>query len=518
MLLMNRIKVILTILAITALTTLKGTCADLRVNDLKQLYTSNNAIIYAINIRSFNAKDLNNNGIIEEEQGEERGNFVNAIQRLDDLKSAGINTVMLLPITSVGRVKALGTAGSLFAASSFNEINPQLKAPNSNLSLVGEMRQFVEECHKRGLRVMVDLPPCGAYDLYLKHPELFVKDANQNPVIPSDWTDVRLLNAGTNEQINMDVYNLYAEFIDLMIELNVDGIRADVASIKPYSFWKKLIDETRSRNPQFLFLAETSTSCKDSPCKSAPFTPYNKLLEAGFDGYYGDYANLKNWKTARELYSAVKSDLEIAQKSSNTKAVLGNFATHDQISPILVNGKQLSTMIIWLSATLPLNSYFIDGFPTGDEYIYPWANKKAAISYTDDDYYFAHRGQMDIFNFSRKPGGKSIDIEQEFVAANKFKSMLKNSSREWKFFTLRTSSPHIFAYARCNGSNSIIVMGNLDFKNDQKATIYIPKMSNELISMPVKVMSIPKISKGKIDTSLAPGEVQVLLFNSLKFK
>ena len=74
------------------------------------------------------------------------------------------------------------------------------------------------------------------------------------------------------------------------------------------------------------------------------------------------------------------------------------------MSPILVNGEKFSEMIIWLNATLPVNSYFVDGFDTGDNYIYMWANKEAFKTYTDDDYYFVHRGKIDIFNFSRQPG------------------------------------------------------------------------------------------------------------------
>lgn len=513
---MKSIKHIILILIVFSISGLKGSCLSAWMNDLRTLFVNNKAIIYAINIRTFNAKDLNKNGIIEEDQGEEKGNFLNAIERLDDLKASSINTVLLLPVTPVGRVKALGTAGSLFAPSSFNEINPQLKSPQSNMTAKGEMKKFVDECHKRGLRVIVDLPACAAYDLYLTHPELFAKDANQNPIIPADWTDVRLLNAGTNENINMDVYNLYAEFIDLMLELDVDGIRADVASIKPYEFWKKLIEETRFRNPQFLFLAEASTSDKDAPCKYTPFTTYDRLIDAGFDGYYGDYSNIKDWKTSKDLFSAVQTDIDVAKKYSGNKSVLGNFSTHDQVSPILINGKQLSKMIIWLSAVLPVNSYFIDGFPSGDTYIYPWENKKAPASYTDDDYYFAHRGKLDIFNFSRKPGGASADITEEFVIANRLKNMINASGNNWNFVKLRTTSPSTFSFARCNGINSIIVIGNLDFKGSQKIDVIIPKLNTELISIPVKIINIPQISKGKISTMLAPGEIQILLFEALK--
>lgn len=495
--------------------------AEAWINDLQSLFISNNAIIYELNIRTFNANDINKNGIIEEELGEEKGTFLNAIDRLDELSAMGINTIHVLPITPVGKIKALGTAGSLYSALSFDEINPQLKSPKSTLTVEEEFKKFVDECHNRKIRVIVDMPSCGSYDLYLKSPELFVKDKNQDPVIPSDWTDVRLLDAGDNNQINIDVYKLYENFVDMMINDNVDGIRADVATIKPYKFWQKLISETRVREPQFLFLAEAFDYVNKAPSEYAVFTPYDKLLEAGFDGYYGSYANLKDWKTAQDLYSHVKSDIAVSQKFSKTKSVIGSFATHDNVSPILVNGPQMSKMIIWLNTTLPLNPYYTDGFATGDDYLYPLANKKATNSMTDDDYYFVHRGQLDIFNFSRQPLGNRYDILGDYLLANKFRRMAKDILSQGNFVTLKTTSPTVFAYARSYQGNSIIVMGNLNFQKKQEATVTVPKISNELMSTPVKlsdVSNIPKILKGKIQTELDSGEIQVLYFNALELK
>lgn len=487
-------------------------------NDMKSLFLSNKAIIYSVNIRTFNASDKNGNGIIEEELGEERGTFLNAIDRLDELSALGVNTINLMPVTPVGTVKALGTAGSLYAVSSFDEINPQLKSPKSKLTLNDEMKQFISECHKRNIRVIVELPCCAAYDLYLTNPDLFLKDAKQNPIVVSDWTDVRLLDAGTNEKINQDVFNLYQNFVDLMVNFDVDGIVANNPSMKPYAFWNKLIHDVKVRNPEFLFLAQASPSTKPMSSDSPVFTPYNKLLDAGFDGYYGNYSNLKNFKDAGKLISCIKSDIEISQKYAKTKSVIGNFTTHDQISPILINGPQYSKMIIWLNSTLPLNSYYIDGFPTGDNYLYPLANKKASKSYTDDDYYFMHRGQLDIFNFSRRPGGKQYDILKEFLAANKLKNNTKDILSGGDFIPFKTSSSSVFAYSRNFNKTSLVVIGNLDFKNDQNVNVYIPKLLSDLPSVPIKINNVPQILKGKIQTKLDPGEVIVLYFGSFKEK
>ena len=166
-------------------------------NDLRQTFLSNKAIIMAINIRTFNAKDADKSGIIDE--GEEKGTFLNAIERLDELKDLGVNTLHVLPINPTGKIKALGTAGSVYAPISLVDVNPYLGDERSKLSLEEQVKLFTEECHKRGIRVIVDLPSCGSYDMYLEQPDLFEKDKSQAPIVPTDWTDVRLFKTGKND-------------------------------------------------------------------------------------------------------------------------------------------------------------------------------------------------------------------------------------------------------------------------------------------------------------------------------
>ena len=489
------------------------------VNDLRKLFLSNGASIYELNIRTFNADDKNGNGIIEFDEGENSGTFINAIQRLDELKDAGINTIHVQPITPVGKTKALGTAGSIYAASSFNTLNPQLKDKNSTLSLEEQARKFFAEAHKRNIRVIVDLPACGAYDLYLQHPELFVKDKNNQPVVPSDWTDVRLLNAGSEEKINRDVYILYKEFVDMVIDLGADGIRADVAPLKPAKFWKELIEYSRKKDMQFMWLAESSDSWTTPLSNYGVYTQYNKLLEAGFDGYYGSWFNLKDWNKASDLYKHVKFNNELRTKYKDPKSVIGSFSTHDELSPVLINGIPYSDMIFWLNATLPINSYYVDGMQTGDNYIYFWANKKAPKTYTDDEYYFAHRGKIDIFNFSRKPGGKDLELQSEFIKANECKTIVKNTLKDGYFKFLKTSEPSVFAYTVTNSSQTVIVIGNLNFRESyNNVKISVPKITKDTEVMPIVLKNIPYINKGKIITNLAGGEIQVFILDKFSIK
>ena len=160
--------------------------------NLKEQFKNNEAVIYTINIRSFGAVDKNNDGIIEEEKGDIRGTFLNAKDKLKDLAYEGINTIYVLPITKTGKLKALGTAGSLYAMDSFTILSPELDDKSNNLSIEQEVMSFTEKAHELNMNVIVDLPSCGSYDLSIKKPDWFIYNNTNEAIIPADWTDVRL--------------------------------------------------------------------------------------------------------------------------------------------------------------------------------------------------------------------------------------------------------------------------------------------------------------------------------------
>ena len=502
-------------LVLSLIFSLCGSCFAGDNNNLRTMFLNNQTNIMGINIRTFNAKDLNGNEIIDE--NEESGNFINAIERLDEIKALGVNTLHLLPITPVGKLKALGTAGSLYAISDFTEINEQLADKNSKLSPKEQAKAFIDECHKRGIKVIVDLPSCGSYDLFLKQPELFIKDNKNISIVPTDWTDVRLLNTGNNEKLNQDVLDVHKKFIDMVLGLGADGIRADVATIKPSKFWEEIISYTRQQDPEFMFLAEASDSWREPPSKYAEFTPYDELLKAGFDGYYGSFFNLKEWN-ANEFVEHIKFNNKILKSYTEPKSVILSFTTHDEVSPVILHGENFSVMIAWLEATLPYNPYSIDGFAYGDMYIYPWANGKANRTETDDDTYFVHRGKLDIFNFSRCPKGGAKGIKKRILdnvkEANSFRSENMDLVSNGIFSQFKTKDEKIFAYMISEQEKNperIIVLGNLDFKNTKhNVRIKIPKLSKSDRVDIVHGDGSLKIHKRILTTELTPGEIEVV--------
>ena len=480
---------------------------------LRTMFLNNKAVICGINIRNFNAKDKNGNGIID--YNEESGNFINAIERLDEIKDYNINTLHVLPITPVGKLKALGTAGSVYAIADFTSINPQLVDKNSPLTPIEQAKLFIEEAHNRGLKVMIDLPSCGAYDLFLTNPELFIKDKKQLSIVPTDWTDVRLLNTGKNGSLNEDVLDVHKRFVDFVLDLGADGIRADVATIKPYDFWVEIIDYTRKKNPEFLYLAEASDSWREPPSKYAEFTPYDKLLAAGFDGYYGSFFNLKDWKYAENFVEHLKFNKKLLTSYPDDKSVILSFTTHDEVSPIVLHGEKFSVMIAWLEATLPFNPYIIDGFQTGDDYIYPWANTKAKYTETDDDFYFVHRGKFDIFNFSRKPGGKNEYVKANYKEAMNFRAANQDLISKGTFNILKTDKDRALAFSRSYKGDTIIVLCNLDYKHALKRiTVKVPNLKKKKEMEVIEGYRNYKAKNNKLLVDLEAGEIKVLRMNN----
>lgn len=470
---------------------------------LRTMFLQNKTVICGINIRNFNAKDTNGDGIID--NNEESGNFINAVERLDEIKAAGVNVLHVLPITPVGKLKSLGTAGSVYAIADFDSINHQLVDLTSQMTPIEQAKYFVDECHKRGIKVVIDLPSCGAYDLFLTNPELFIKDKKQLSIVPTDWTDVRLLNTASQ-----DVLDVHKRFVDMVMDIGADGIRADVATIKPFKFWQELIDYSRELNPEFLYLAEASDSWREPPSKYADFTPYDKLLEAGFDGYYGSFFNLKDWKTAQEFTEHIKFNKKLLTSYADDKSVIMSFTTHDEVSPIVLRGENLSVMMCWLEATLPFNPYFIDGFQYGDDYIYPWANTKAKFTETDDDYYFVHRGKLDIFNYSRKPQGNSEVVKDNFKRAFEFRNNNIDMITKGTWSSIKTDKPSVFAYTRSYQGETILVVGNLDYKHSQKRVkIKVSGIKKDQVLEIIQGQGNCKARKNKLFIDLEAGQIRV---------
>ncbi len=456
-------------------------------NDLKTLFRTNQAKILAIIPRTFNAKDLNGNEYID--GNEQHGTFLNAIERLDEVKAQGFNTLHILPIHEPGKMKAMGTAGSLYSPKDMLGIDPKLIDPKDPRSDKEQFKAFIDECHKRGIKVMLDMPSCASYDMFLKHPQLMAMERDGLAKTPQGWNDIRMFQPWEDEgkrTLNPKLLELHKEYVDMCIDLGIDGIRADVARAKPVEFWDIIIPYSRMRDPEFGWLGETYTYEDASPQANMPYDRPQDSLRAGFDTIYGQYHIFHEWPDAKTFIDYVKEQLDMSYKLPKGKALIGSFATHDDISPMYHGGADYCNLTMGLQATLPmLSPYIVDGYQSGDKYLYPYEDKLNPVTNTDNHEMTVHRGRLDIFNLSRKPGGDQPEIGKFMTSAFELKDKYADVINKGTFIPLDKKgdkNDQIIAYARHLNGKTLLVVANKNVNRNVSCTINVPtlKASQEL--------------------------------------
>ncbi len=456
-------------------------------NDLRTMIQDNKAVIWAIVPRTFNAKDKDRNDLIE--AGEQKGTFLNAIERLDELVALGVNTIHVLPIHPPGKINAMGLSGSVYAPKDMLKLDPELRDPRCPYSVEDQFKIFIDACHKKDIRVMLDLPSCASCDLFHASPEYMAFERNGNAKTPQGWNDIRMFEPWADETkrtLNPHLLDLHKKFIDMCIDLKVDGIRADVARAKPSEFWDIIIPYSRSKDPNFAWLAETYTYEDASPQLNMMYDRPKDSLKAGFDTYYGQYHIFHEWSKAQDLINYVKENLEMSNEKDMPakKSLIGSFATHDDVTPMFHGGVDYCNLTTGLQATLPmLNPYFVDGFQSGDKYLYKYENLKTqSMNPHDTTKCDVHRGKLDIFNHSRKPGGANPEVGEFMKSAMKFRKEYQDIISKGSFIPLETDengADQIIAFARHLNGKTLLVIANRDVNKRQKGMVEVPGLKKD---------------------------------------
>ena len=497
-------------------------------NNLRSMIRNNESVMLAIVPRIFNAKDLDGNDRISLKKGEQVGTFLNAIDRLDEVKKDGFNTIHILPIHPTGKKNAMGTAGSLYSPLKFIEdngdlaIDPMLIDPKDSRTPNEQFKTFIDECHKRNIKVMLDLPSCASVELFENEPELMAFGRNGEDKTPQGWEDIRMFEPWadiTKRTLNPALYEMHKQYVDACIDLGIDGIRADVARAKPTEFWDKLITYSHTKDPEFGWLAESYTYECASPMINMPFDRPEDLLNAGFDEYYGQYHIFHDWRSASEFNDYIKLNLDMSHRLPAGKSVIGSFLTHDDVSSMLHGGENFCKLTTVLQSTIPMcNPYFIDGFQTGDYYDYKYRDTEDPETRTDRKESNEHRFHLAIFNLARKPGGNSPDIERIIQGCTKMRAENLDvlADRHSSFIELdkrEDMNDQIITFARHNNGRTILVVANKNPNRNVTGIIEIPGLKKEqkLVNMVPEYgeKSMFQTADNELKVNLAPADAYV---------
>lgn len=152
--------------------------------------------------------------------------FQSVSDRLDAIKSLGVNVVYLMPVFPVGIVNSINSP-----------YGPRdYYAVNSEFGTLADLRKLIEEAHKRNLSVILDwVGNHTAWDhpWIKEHPDWYVHDASGAIVSPPGFHSAQLDFGKADMRAAMVAAMRYWVFA-----ANCDGFRFDYAAGPPLDFWK----------------------------------------------------------------------------------------------------------------------------------------------------------------------------------------------------------------------------------------------------------------------------------------
>jgi glycosidase len=188
-------------------------------------------VMYEVNLRAFS----------------ESGDLHGVMDRLDELKALGVNTIWLMPIHPIGEINSVNSPYS---------VRDYFKVSQEYGDLE-DLRMLTDQAHALDMAVIMDwVANHTAWDNpWIANTDWYTQDAEGNIVHPpgTNWYDVA--------DLNFDNHHMRAAMIDAMkywvLEANIDGYRCDYADGVPFDFWQQAIDTLRAiPGRELILLAE----------------------------------------------------------------------------------------------------------------------------------------------------------------------------------------------------------------------------------------------------------------------
>ena len=145
------------------------------INTSSTKYEAGHQVIYEMNVGAFTSA----------------GTFNAAKDKLEDLKTLGVDIVWLMPIYPRG-----GGINSPYAATNFQKVNPAY-------GTIDDLKTFVSRAHELKMEVWLDWVPnhtATDADWVTSHPEYYSKNGS-NFIHPNGYSDVYQLNYNNSDLV-----------------------------------------------------------------------------------------------------------------------------------------------------------------------------------------------------------------------------------------------------------------------------------------------------------------------------
>ena len=383
------------------------------------------------------------------------GGFAGAESVLPELAELGFDVVYLPPIHPIGRSHRKGKNNALVAAAddpgspwAIGGTEGGHTAIHPGLGAFADLERLVARARQLDLDIALDLAlQCSPDHPWLRqHPDWFNRRPDgtlkyaENP--PKRYQDIYNLNFESESW-----RELWAAVRDVVLFWVGHGIkifRVDNPHTKPIVFWEWLIRDVQAAHPDTIFLAEAFTR----PAVMAT------LAKAGFSQSY-TYFTWRNTKAELQEYLAQLSGGELPEFFrpnffTNTPDILHAY--------LQSGGRPAFEARLVLAATLSPTYGIYSGF----EHCENVPVRAGSEEYLDSEKYELKRRALD---------GPLLPLVGRLNAARRANPALQRIDN---LQFLETENEQLIAYAKRDGSNTVLVCVNLDPTIAREGVVVVP--------------------------------------------
>ena len=291
------------------------------------------AVIYQVNIRAFS----------------EQGNLAGVTDRLNDIKSLGVNVVYLMPIYPLSQ--SANSVNSPYSITDYTGVN-------SEFGTLADLQHLVNSAHALGMAVILDFVPNHTgwdHPWINTHNDWYAKDASGNILIPNGWADVAQLDF-TNLAMQDALISAMHYWVNTA---NVDGFRFDYAGGPPVDFWHRAVSSLRGlQDRDLLLLAEDNrnenfTTGMDYNFGFSFFGELEKIFHGG-DAYTLQYVHQAETAMAGPDQRLVRytTNHDVNDSHGTPESLLGGdraamtafvLASYMRSTPMVYSGQEVGT-------------------------------------------------------------------------------------------------------------------------------------------------------------------------------
>ncbi|UJA10561.1 alpha-1,4-glucan--maltose-1-phosphate maltosyltransferase [Streptomyces collinus] len=387
---------------------------------------------------------------------EPHGTFRTAAKRLRAIAEMGFDVVYLPPIHPIGTTFRKGPNNSLTAGPDDVGVPWAIGSPEGGhdsvhpaLGTLEDFDHFVGEAARLGLEVALDFAlQCSPDHPWVhKYPEWFHHRPDgtiayaENP--PKKYQDIYPI------AFDADMDGLVAETVRVLRHWMDHGVRifrVDNPHTKPVVFWERVIGEVNRRDPDVIFLAEAFTR----PAMM------RALAEVGFQQSYTYFTWRNDKRELTEYLTELSGEAAAWMRPNffvNTPDILHAYLQH--------GGRPAFEVRAVLAATLSPTW----GIYSGYELCENTPLREGSEEYLDSEkYQLKHRD----WEAAAREGRTLAPLITRLNTVRRANPAL-HQLRDLHFH--HADKDEVIAYSKRSGSNTVLVVANLDPHHTQEATV-----------------------------------------------